>query len=290
MNIIKKLSVFCLLCLGLINISHAAQPKPDQSMVYKTVGEVDLKLHMFLPKQVAQGIKTPAIIFFFGGGWVSGNPNQFYRQADYLADRGILAISAEYRVKKRNNTTPKDAVSDAKSAMRWLRQNADKLNIDPDQIIAAGGSAGAHLAASTATIPSFNAKTDDLTISTVPNALVLFNPVFDNGPDGWGYETVKNYWQDISPMHNLHAGVPPTLVLIGDKDKLIPISVPKRFQQKMHALGIRSELEIYPGQGHGFFNYKNKNNFRDTLLKVDNFLVSLGYLKGQADLQKINAL
>lgn len=289
MKFFKIFFVFSLLSLAPL-FSHAAPPAPDKSVVYKKIGDLELKLHMFLPEKSQPDVKKPAIIFFFGGGWVSGNPNQFYRQADYLAKRGIVAISAEYRVKKRNKTSPKEAVSDAKSAMRWLRAHAQELNIDANKIIAGGGSAGAHLAAATATIPSFNAENDDLTISSVPNALVLFNPVFDNGPDGWGHKTVKNYWQDISPMHNLHKKVPPTLVLIGDSDKLIPINTPKKFQQKMHDLGLRSELEIYPGQGHGFFNYNHKANFRDTLLKVDNFLTSLGYLEGKADIKVINKL
>ena len=78
---------------------------PDKSPVYKTVGKAELKLHIFEPKGHKPSDKRPAIVFFFGGGWSSGSPSQFYPHCKYLASRGMVAMSAEYRVKSRNKTT-----------------------------------------------------------------------------------------------------------------------------------------------------------------------------------------
>ncbi len=90
-----------------------------------------------------------------------------------------------------------------------LRTHASRLGIEPDRIAAGGGSAGGHVAAATATIPKLDDPADDISISSRPNALVLFNPVFDNGPDGgWAHALVKDYGQDISPAHNIDAKCP----------------------------------------------------------------------------------
>ena len=194
------------------------------------------------------------MVFFFGGGWVGGTPKQFYPQCESLADRGIVAISAEYRVKSRHQTTPFECVKDGKSALRWVRKHAAQFGIDPDRIGAGGGSAGGHVAAAVATVPGLNEEKEDLSVSCLPNALVLFNPVYDNGPEGFGYAKVKDRYEGISPIHNLREGMPPTIVFLGAKDKLIPVSTGEKFRDQMRELGNRSELFVYPGQPHGFFN------------------------------------
>ncbi|MFP4191844.1 MAG: alpha/beta hydrolase, partial [Candidatus Hydrogenedentota bacterium] len=188
---------------------------PDESLEYKTVDETELKLHVFNPEGHKQSDQRPAIVFFFGGGWNSGSPSQFYPHCQYLASRGMVAMSAEYRVKSRNNTTPRECVMDGKSAVRWIRQHAKELGLDPNRIAAGGGSAGGHVAAAIGVIKEFEEDGEDLSISSEPDALVLFNPVFDNGPNGYGYSRVKAYWKEFSPMHNIDATAPPTIVFLG---------------------------------------------------------------------------
>ena len=119
-------------------------------------------------------------------------------------------------------------------------------------------------------------------MSCIPNALVLFNPVFDNGPDGYGYERVKAYWKEISPLHNIKQNTPPTIVFLGTKDKLIPVATAKAYQSKMKSLGVPSDLHLYEGQPHGFFNKnRSEEHYRKTVLEMDRFLIDLGYLKGE---------
>ncbi len=149
---------------------------------YKSAGGVDMKLWIYTPEGHKAGDNAPAIVFFFGGGWRSGNPSQFWRHSHYLASRGMVAITADYRVLNRHGVKANKCVADAKSAIRWMRKNAKRLGIDPDRIAAGGGSAGGHLAAATATLPGHDDPADDLSISAKPNALVLFNPALVRAP------------------------------------------------------------------------------------------------------------
>ena len=165
---------------------------------------------------------------------------------------------------------------DAKSAMRWIRKRAHKYGIDPQRIAAAGGSAGGHLAAATATLSTFNEPDDNTSISCKPEALILFNPVFDNSEKGYGYDRVSDYWKDFSPMHNLKKGAPPTIVFLGTKDDLIPVATAQEYKKIMEAHGDRCDLHLYKDQPHGFFNNAKYN---ETVAEMDQFLVSLGWLK-----------
>lgn len=268
-------------------LAFAAEQTPDQQVLYKTVGDVKLQLHIFEPANHKTADKRPAIVFFFGGGWVGGSPSQFYPHCRYFASRGMVAISAEYRVKNRDGTTPYECVKDGKSAIRWVRMHAPELGIDPDRIAAAGGSAGGHVAAATGTVKKFEEPSEDNSISSKPNALVLFNPVFDNGPGGYGHDRVQEHWQDFSPMHNIDKDTSPTIVFLGTQDKLIPVSTAEKYRDLMKQADRRCDLHLYEGQPHGFFNYRDGKStyYYQTVIEADRFLASLGYLKGEPTLK-----
>ncbi|MEM6458774.1 MAG: alpha/beta hydrolase fold domain-containing protein, partial [Planctomycetota bacterium] len=177
-----------------------------ESLVYKTTPQGDLRLYFYGPDGQRTDGRTPAVLFFFGGGWNQGNPDQFRRQAQHLADRGIVGVTADYRTRNRHGTTPFDALADAITAMRTLRANAETLGLDPDRLGAAGGSAGGHLAAALATVTADDLIPDDDGLADSPfrpAALVLFNPVYDNGPDGYAHDRIGERYVDFSPAHNL---------------------------------------------------------------------------------------
>ena len=261
---------------------HAASDAPAEVVVYKDSVKPKLRLHIYNPPGHSAKDNRPAIVFFFGGGWKGGSHKQFEKQSRYLASRGMVAICADYRTAQSHKTTPAECVKDGKSAVRWIRSHAGELGIDPDRLAAGGGSAGGHVAAATATTKGFDEDGEDATVSCMPNALVLFNPVYDNGPGGYGHSRVTEYWKEFSPMHNIHKDMPPTIVYLGDSDNLIPVSTGETFQKKMKDLGLRSELHIYKNMPHGFFN---KARFYETLLETDRFLTSLGYLEGKPTLE-----
>ena len=253
-----------------------------------TVGDVHLSMDLFRPEEREPSDSKPAIIFFHGGAWNGGAPSQFHPHCHYLASRGMLAVSAEYRLKDTHGTTPYECVTDGKSAIRWVRENAATLGVDPGRIAAGGGSAGGHVAVAAATLLAFEPDGEDLSISCRPDALVLFNPVIDNGPGGAGHDRVKDRWRNFSPMHNIATGVPPAIVFLGTEDSFIPVSTAEEFKRRMSAVGARCDLWTYDGQPHGFFNYRDGSNpyYYATVLAADRFLAALGYLEGAPTVQR----
>lgn len=257
---------------------------PPKEVVYKEIDSHQLKLNFYYPKKVKTRKKYPAMIFFFGGGWTGGSITQFEDQAKYFSSRGFVTVLADYRVKSRHQTTPFESVKDAKSAIRYLRIHAHEFGIDANRIIASGGSAGGHIAAAASMVPGLNEDGEDLSISTVANALVLFNPVVDMSPEGFANDKVGDRYHEISPMQNVTKTAPPTILFLGTKDKLIPVSVVEKFKSKMEAVGRRCDLHLYQNQPHGFFNKGRQEADRcyiDTVYQTDLFLQSLGYLKGK---------
>ena len=250
-------------------------------VIYKTIGNASLKMVIFTPRNRKSGQLLPAIVFFSGGGWRTDDINQFLPHSKYFASRGMVAIRAEYRVQKKHGTTPFECVKDGKSAIRWVRRHARQLGIDPDRIVGSGGSAGGHVAAAAAILPGLNEAGEDTSVSAKPNALVLFNPVFDNGPDGYGYERVKDRYLEISPAHNINGSVPPMIVFFGTRDESLPNAY--RLQKRMRSFGNRCDLFTYEGQAHGFFNYRDGKNeyYYKTVFEADRFLSSLGYIQGE---------
>lgn len=256
--------------------------------VYKKASHDDLRIYRIDPEgHDPKTSRRPAAVFFFGGGWNGGSVSQFEPHANYLAGRGMVVFLADYRVKSRQKTSPLMCVHDGKSAVRWVRKNAERLGVDPNRIIAGGGSAGGHVAATTGICDGLEDPEDDTSISSKSQALLLFNPVYDNGPDGYGHSRVTKWFPAISPAHNLTSDDPPTIVFLGSEDQLIPVSTAQKFRDTQEKLGIKSELHIYEGEPHGFFNLRigqgKKEHFIDTLLKTDAFLAELGYLKGKSD-------
>lgn len=249
-----------------------------ESLIYKRVGDRELLLHIEKPVDWKATDQRPAIVFFFGGGWVGGSVEQFHPQSEYFAGRGVVGIRVEYRtIAKGDKGPPLVCCGDAKSAMRYVRGHAAELGVDPTRIAAAGGSAGGHLAAFTAMVAGLDGPAEEAKISCKPDALILFNPVFNNGPGEWGHERVGERFREFSPAHNIRKTAPPTCVFLGDSDNLIGVPVLREFEAKMKAAGVRCDAHVYPGAGHGFFNKDPHKS--QTLAEADKFLVSLGWLK-----------
>lgn len=261
--------------------------------VYKQASGDDLWIYRFEPNDHdPNSDRRPAVVFFFGGGWNGGSVTQFEQHAKYLADRGMVAFVADYRVKSRQKTAPNACVADGKSAIRWVRSNAGRLGIDPDRIAAGGGSAGGHVAATTGICEGLEDPADTSPeVSSRSNALLLFNPVYDNGPNGYGHDRVQEWFPAISPAHNISEDDPPTIVFLGSKDSLIPVETGEKFDADLKAAGVKSELHIYEGQPHGFFNEKkNQAAFIDTVLKMDAFLTSLEWIEGPPNKETLDSL
>jgi len=252
-------------------------------VVYKTVGDTELRLSIFRPEEEVPEPRS-AIVFFFGGGWNSGTPRQFFEHCKYFASRGMVGISAEYRVKSRHGVTPLECVADAKSAVRWVRAHAGELGVDPDRIAAGGGSAGGHLAACTGVIEGHDEEGEDLSVSSQPNALVLFNPAVNLIPFAMRIGFPLDRANEISPLQHVREGLPPTIIFHGTADRTVPFKSVKIFTDLMKEKGNTCELVAFEGKGHGFFNYeRDPEVFRETVADADRFLTELGFLEPKTE-------
>ena len=269
------------------------QATPTKTIVYKKTKDskgkaVELKLHVFEPDGHKPGDKRAAIVFFFGGGWNGGTPSQFFQHCKYLASRGMWAASAEYRVRGRHGTTPFECVTDGKSAVRYIRANAAKLGVDPKRIAAGGGSAGGHVAACTGTVKGMDEKSEDASVSSRPDAMVLFNPVIYCGQDGGcGYSRLKDRWKEVSPLMNVSKETPPTILFHGKADPVVKYANAEKFAKAIKEAGRRCELVGFDGAKHGFFNFGRDGGaaYIKTVRAADVFLASLGFLKGKCTLE-----
>jgi acetyl esterase/lipase len=269
----KKILFYILLIASTTSSLLAQTEGSTESHEYKTVDSVTLHLNIYRPSEKTSDELLPAVIFFFGGGWVSGTVDQFKPHCQFLASQGIIGITADYRVKNKHGTTPLDAIMDAKSAMRWLKKNGPELGIDPKRIVAAGGSAGGHLAAATATIDEFNDPSDDFTIDPTPVALILFNPVLNTNMLIDRFLNEESSYK-ASPINFIDEEVPPTLIFHGTDDQLVPYDSMLEFQRKMQEKGNYCEVILFGGMRHAFFN-KGANDdrpFNRTLVLMIQFI------------------
>jgi acetyl esterase len=269
-------------------------PKIDgaEAHVYKKVGDVELKLWVFAPKANSEG-PVPAMIFFFGGGWANGSPEQFVHQSRHLAQRGMAGIVADYRVASRHHVRAKSCVEDALDALQFVKSHARDLNLDPKRIGVGGGSAGGHLAACLGTLKAKDAL--------APDALALYNPATLLAPIPGGdklspelkqqleeiNEALKSRHEELetrmgvppeqlSPVHHINASTPPTILFHGTKDTTVPFASAEMFNHKMQELGLKAVLKPYQGQAHGFFN--REPYLSETTSDLDEFLVELKWL------------
>jgi acetyl esterase/lipase len=248
--------------------------------IYKSIDGVELRLHVFNPPNQSASAKRAAIVFFFGGGFVRGNVEQFVPQSKQLAQHGIVAIVADYRVRNRHQTGPFEAIADAKSAIRWVRSHSVELGIDSNRIAAAGGSSGGRIALSAAVFDAFDEPGEDKKVSSKPNALVLFNP----GVDDTANENVDRLFgaraREASPLHHITRGLPPAAIFHGKSDPVVAYSDAEQFCTEYSRAGNQCQLFGYEGATHGFFNPQQEKGkwYRITLSEVERFLTALGYL------------
>lgn len=216
-----------------------------------------------------------------------GQPEWAFPRARHFAERGLVAVAAQYRLSDQKVSTPIEAMTDARTAIRWVRAHADSLGIDPERIAAYGWSAGAHLAASAAV---FDTEVSGGNVSARPNALVLVSPAVSLAADRWVQRLLgsRGSARDISPDEHVRKGLPATLILQGSDDTVTPLSGVKRFCERMRAAGNTCELHVYEGFGHLFtpagipddgMPRPDPGISADAAARADSFLESLGFLR-----------
>lgn len=261
-----------------------------ERILFKQTPQGDLHLHVFRPQQAAHC----AIVFYVCGGWNGFLVEKFFPQSTYFAQRGALCAVAEVRTIEKHATRPHECVIDAKSAIRYVRQQAQDWGFPSDKIVSAGGSAAGHVCLAMAMVPGFEEDGEDTSVSAASNLACAFNPAvlpplhlvsstaerIQSRLDKFGGEAEL---MSLSPTMHVRAGLPPVLLMHGDNDVVTPLAETEIFHQKMLAAGNESRLCVYPDGGHGFFNWGDGHNhyFYDTLRDMDQFLIDHEFLAGQ---------
>ncbi len=237
------------------------------SFTYRTIGERNLRIHVFEPANPSR--RRPAAIFFFGGGFRFGDVSTFADLAKAFTAQGYVAILADYRIICRDNIGAVGGIDDAEAAISWVRKHFRELRIDRTRVSLVGGSAGGALAASAALrVPP----------AERPNALVLFNPVLDLESGIWAKDQTTADALAYSPSRLPIDNLPPTIIFHGVADRTVPIKTSRDFCTRAISSRRRCELMEYPGQDHSFADKHSVDASLGTSPFEDTFTKALAFL------------
>lgn len=208
-------------------------------------------LHVVKPDGWKAGDQRGALIFFFGGGWTRGTPANSIGIAKTFAKLGLVGIAPDYRTKDRHDVSPLGSVADARAALRWVQDHAAELGIDPARIAVGGNSAGGHVALWTAIAATPPGSDPTEAPRARPAALVLYSAVSDTTLErGYTPKRFGAHALALSPLHQLDAQMPPTLVFHGDADQTVPYAQAVALDAKLSATGNFSRFITVPGGKH----------------------------------------
>jgi acetyl esterase/lipase len=255
-------------------------------IVYKNVNGKELMLDVSRPQP--EGVARPAIIFLCGNGWgydKSINRGQFSYALDLAVANGYVGVTVDYSSTVENlyhrpiGTFPAQ-VYDVKSAVRFLRANAKKFDIDPSRIGVVGFSSGANLAlmlAFTGTSDGLEGVDDYLQYSSAVQAAVNFSAATDlvswnmepyvSAYIGGSLESQPELFKKASPVEYIRPGTPPVLTIHGDSDTAVLPEQAFILDRKMREVGASHTLVIKPGYSHTFDFDETVWAFLDRALK-----------------------
>lgn len=232
------------------------------------------KLDLYLPADRAADVRSPAVVIIHGGGWTGGKKDGNREQvtATALAKAGYVCISISYWLKQRDRWPTN--LHDCKNAVRWLRVNHERLQVDPGRIGVIGGSAGGHLAlmvAYTAENSLLEPKDPYPGVSDSVKACVAMYPITNlltrkqTKPDGTPLADLKGHhlfpesreeapekWRLASPVSHITRTAPPTMILHGTADNVVDIDQSRELEGKLRAAGVETNLIIVPGANHAW--------------------------------------
>ena len=228
---------------------------------YGREGDVSLKLDLYRPATVERPL--PALLFIHGGGWTGGDKGDYKLYAATMPLKGYVVATMAYRFAGEFGFPA--CVSDTKCAVRWLRANAARLQIDPDKIAIAGGSAGGYLAMMagySSDVAEFEGSGGNPDVSSRPDAVInLYGPTDLTTEFARTHPTVTNFlkvsydvnpglYLHASPLHHVDPGDPPTFIIQGSLDTLVTPDQADGLAEKFQALGMDYWYDCYPGWPH----------------------------------------
>jgi acetyl esterase/lipase len=233
----------------------------EQDVVFGTGGGRDLKCNVYMPPQ--QGSARPAVLLVHGGGWATGDRMQLHGYGILIGRLGYVCVATEYRLSGESKWPAQ--IQDVKACLRWMRANAGRLGIDAQKITVSGNSAGAHLAlmvAGTPNMAEFEGDGGNTGVATdVAACIAIYGPALLYAPgqplsDQFSFLFGRGYTEETartaSPIAHVSAGFPPTLLITGNKDELVPVESSFLMYDALTKAGARAELHVYEGAPHAF--------------------------------------
>lgn len=246
--------------------ARADEPRIDRALVVCRVAGQALEADWVWPLPGTS--RGRAVMFVHGGGWSAGSRRDYEPLARALAAQGYAGLLVDYRLAPA--VRHPEAVQDLNCALRWLRQSARERGIDPDHVAVIGGSAGAHLAGWVAYgrddaaldgpgLPrGSRARVTLAVLHAGPHDLGVFDTLgpAQQGPVrallGTATPTAAQLAQ-ASTVSRVAPGVPPTLILHGARDPLVPPDQARRLAAALARAGVAHTLYLIPGAGHADF-------------------------------------
>jgi len=267
---------------------HLDFVQQKKNVVYQRYGKRKMKLDVFYDKRSEK--KQTAVIIIHGGGWRSGNREQHHQMAQKLASLGYMCFTPEYRLS--TEALFPAAIYDIKAAIRWVRENAAKYNVNPNQIVALGFSAGGELAAfmgTTGNMPLFegvvtpsDSKSQVNAIIDIDGTLSFVHTESSEGDDSknisagtywFGYARKENLklWETASPLSYANDKTPPTLFINSSIARMH--AGRDDYRKILTENGIYSEVHEFENSPHSFCLFNPW--FEPTIQYIDNFLTHI---------------
>lgn len=280
--------------ISIARVAPAAGVVVQRNRVYRHAGGRALHLDLFHPDlDGGHGAARPAVLLVHGGGWRSGNRTLQEPMATYLANRGFVTATVEYRLSLEAQYPA--AVQDIKAAVCWLHSNAGELGIDRDRIAILGASAGAQLATLvgvSAGLPAYreegSARVERSTACEYVAAIINLDGIvsfitpmaleYENDPRknpsaagawfGGRFEEVPQRWREASPLEYAGAGSPPTLFINSSRPRFH--AGRDEYIARLAAANIETEVMTHSDTPHPFWLFQPW--FDPTAQRVGDFL------------------
>lgn len=285
LNWLSILLVALIACFGDRSFAETEAPavRIEKDVAYLDEDREE-KADLYLPPVFEPGKTYPGIVIIHGGGWVGGDKGarREINIGTTLASNGYVCMSINYALAKTGSPTFPMNIQDCKRAVRWLRKNADRFQLDTDHVGAIGGSAGGHLTALLAVsgpevgldpeedadyscriqaaVPMYPhcASTWEGKVPPVPYTnLPMFTKPLKDAPE---------LWDSASPIKQLSKDDPPMLILHGTADTTTPLRQSTLFNEEAKRIGVPSELIIIEGAPHSFHLQPKQRDLRQVVI------------------------
>jgi acetyl esterase/lipase len=239
----------------------------EEGVVFGKGGGRELRCDVFTPPADVRNRR--GVLLVHGGGWRQGDRSQLRGYGVLLGRRGYTLVACEYRLSGEAKWPAQ--IHDVKAALRWMRAESGALGIDPARIAISGNSAGGHLAlvaAGTPNLPAFEGMGGNEGTGTEVAAAIAFYPPVTLAPDPsrlatnpglraaleelFGTDFEHEVARQASPLTHAHGAFPPTLLIHGNRDELVPAEESFRMYRALAEVGAEVELHMFNGVPHAF--------------------------------------